>query len=442
MMCRTHAGTLVIAKIKTNEGTYILMKGQGATSKGSVPFLDLLNITTGAKERIWESGKEKYYESVLALMSYHPKCEIQLNQLKLLISKESRREATQYYLSIWPDMKQVQITSYPHPYPQLASLQKEIIRYQREDGVELTATLYMPPGYNPTDDGPLPCLIWSYPREFESRDAAGQVRRSPNKFARISNNFPLLWLARGFAILADPTIPIIGEGDQEANDRYIEQLIASAEAAVNEVVRRGVAHPDKIAVGGHSYGAFMTANLLAHAPHLFCCGIARSGAYNRTLTPFGFQKEVRTLWEATDTYLKMSPFMLANKFKKPILLIHGEEDSKLTTAMQSSQFYDVLKGHGVPCRLVILPFEGHRYAARESIMHVIWETDRWLQKYCGSNSRSTQVMESSVETTQSLADGVPACEALTLNFTKISSLSKLILLALDHIGLRKFKNNE
>jgi hypothetical protein len=158
----------------------------------------LIYRTTGAKERIWESGKEKYYESVLALMSYHPKCEIQLNQLKLLISKESRSEVTQYYLSIWPDKRQVQITSYPHPYPQLASLQKEIIRYKREDGVGLTATLYMPPGYNPSKDGPLPCLIWSYPGEFKSREAAGQVRRSPNKFARISNNFPLFWLARGY----------------------------------------------------------------------------------------------------------------------------------------------------------------------------------------------------------------------------------------------------
>ncbi|KAF7006584.1 hypothetical protein CFC21_021619 [Triticum aestivum] len=398
MMCRTPAGTLVIAKIKTNyEGTCILMKGQGATPKGSVPFLDLLNITTGAKERIWESGVDNYYESVLALMSYHPKCEIQLNELKFLISKESRREAAQYYVSIWPDKKQVQITSYPHPYPQLASLQREIIRYERDDGVKLTATLYLPPGYNPSKDGPLACLIWSYPGDFKSREAAGQVRRSPNKFARINNSFPLLWLARGFSVLADPTIPIIGEGDQEANDRYIEQLIASVEAAVNEIVRRGVAHPDKIAVGGHSYGAFMTANLLAHAPHLFCCGIARSGAYNRTLTPFGFQKEVRTLWEATDTYIKMSPFMIASKIKKPILLIHGEEDSKVTTAMQSSQFYDALKGHGVPCRLVILPFEGHRYAARESVMHVIWETDRWLQKYCASNSSSTQIIKPSGE---------------------------------------------
>ncbi|KAL6657316.1 hypothetical protein ACP70R_005096 [Stipagrostis hirtigluma subsp. patula] len=431
MMCRTPAGTLVIAKIKrSREEPYILLKGRGASPKGNAPFLDLFNVNTGEKERIWESAKEKYYESVLALMSYHPECEMQLDQLKLLVSKESRREPTQYFLKIWPNKKQVQITNYPHPYPQLALLQKEIIRYQRKDGVKLTATLYLPPGYNPSKDGPLPCLIWSYPGEFKSIEAAGQVRRSPNKFARISNNFPLLWLAKGFAVLADPTIPIIGEGNQEANDRYIEQLIASAEAAVNEVVRRGVAHPDKIAVGGHSYGAFMTANLLAHAPHLFCCGIARSGAYNRTLTPFGFQKEMRTLWEATDTYIKMSPFMSANKIKKPILLIHGEDDSKVTTPMQSSQFYDALKGHGVPCRLVILPCEGHRYAARESIMHIIWETDRWLQKYCANNSRNIQVMETSVETQQPPTDGVQASEDLTLNFTKISSLNQV-----DTVGL-------
>uniref|UniRef100_A0A0D9X362 Peptidase S9 prolyl oligopeptidase catalytic domain-containing protein n=1 Tax=Leersia perrieri TaxID=77586 RepID=A0A0D9X362_9ORYZ len=403
MMCRTPAGTFVIAEIKTNnEGTYILLKGKGATPKGSIPFLDILNINTGVKERIWESNKEKYYESVLALMSYNPKCEIHLNHLKLLISKESRREPTQYYIKVWPDKNQVQITNYSHPYPQLALLQKEVIRYQREDGIKLTATLYLPPGYNPSKDGALPCLIWSYPGEFKSREAAGQVRRSPNKFARISSNIPLLWLARGFAILADPTIPIIGEGDQEANDR--------------------------IAVGGHSYGAFMTANLLAHAPHLFCCGIARSGAYNRTLTPFGFQKEVRTLWEATDTYIKMSPFMSANKIKKPILLIHGEDDSKVTTAMQSCQFYDALKGNGVPCRLVILPFERHHYAARESIMHVIWETDRWLEMYCASNSRNIQVTESTVDTTRS-----PACEALALYFTKIYSLGKLVRLAFAQI---------
>lgn len=273
---------------------------------------------------------------------------------------------------------------------------KQIIRYHREDGVKLIATLYLPPGYNPSIDGPLPCLIWSYPGEFKNREAVGQVRRSPNKFARISNYFPLLWLARG----------------------YIEQLVASAEAAVNEIVRRGVAHPDKIIVGGHSYGAFMTANLLAHAPYLFCYGIAHSGAYNRTLTPFGFQKEMRTLWEAIDTYIKISPFMSANKIKKPILLIHGEDDSKVTTAMQSSQFDDALKGHGVPCCLVILPCEQHQYAARESIMHIIWETDRWLQKYCTNDRGGNKVMEANVDTSQPPSEALLDSKALTLNFTK------------------------
>jgi dipeptidyl aminopeptidase/acylaminoacyl peptidase len=473
MMRRTDMGTYVIAKIKKQDGsTYVLLNGTGATPEGNVPFLDLFDINTGSKERIWESDKEKYYESVVALMSDKTDGELSLDQLKILTSKESKTENTQYYLQTWPEKKQVKITNFPHPYPQLASLYKEMIRYQRKDGVQLTANLYLPPGYDPSKDGPLPCLVWSYPGEFKSKDAAGQVRGSPNEFPGIGATSPLLWLARGyfsllaisdnricirhlytsvafqkfwshsfffaidvlqiffflvhahtlntmvcrFAILSGPTIPIIGEGDEEANDRYVEQLVASAEAAVEEVVKRGVAHPDKIAVGGHSYGAFMTANLLAHASHLFCCGIARSGAYNRTLTPFGFQNEDRTLWEATSTYVEMSPFMSANKIKKPILLIHGEQDNNSgTLTMQSDRFFNALKGHGALSRLVILPFESHGYSARESIMHVLWETDRWLQNYCvnGASKADSDSVADSENKTLSASGGSAAREDLS-----------------------------
>ncbi|XXG79118.1 hypothetical protein AAC387_Pa09g0259 [Persea americana] len=406
MLRRTPAGTYVIAKTKKkDEGTYILLNGSGATPEGNIPFLDLFDINTGSKERIWESDKEKYYETVVALMSDQQDGDLSIDQLKILTSKESKTENTQYYLLRWPDKKVSQITNFPHPYPQLASLQKEMIRYQRKDGVQLTATLYLPPGYDPSKDGSLPCLVWSYPGEFKSKDAAGQVRGSPNEFAGIGPTSALLWLARGFAILSGPTIPIIGEGNEEANDRYVEQLVASAEAAVEEVIRRGVAHPNKIAVGGHSYGAFMTANLLAHAPHLFCCGIARSGAYNRTLTPFGFQNEDRTLWEATSTYIEMSPFMSANKIKKPILLIHGEEDNNSgTLTMQSDRFFNALKGHGTLCRLVILPFESHGYSARESIMHVLWESDRWLQNYCVSASDTLTDLDAKTDVSKAAND--------------------------------------
>ncbi|KAL1558344.1 putative glutamyl endopeptidase, chloroplastic isoform X2 [Salvia divinorum] len=389
MLRRTPSGSYVIAKIKKegDESTYVLLNGSGATPQGNVPFVDLFDINTGDKERIWESDKEKYYETVVALMSDQDEGDMPLNRLKVLTSKESKTENTQYYMLSWPEKKACQITDFPHPYPQLSSLKKEMIRYERKDGVQLTATLYLPPNYDPARDGPLPCLMWSYPGEFKSKNAASQVRGSPNEFAGIGSTSPLLWLARRFAILSGPTIPIIGEGTEEANDSYVEQLVASAEAAVNEVIRRGVAHPNKIAIGGHSYGAFMTANLLAHAPHLFCCGIARSGAYNRTLTPFGFQNEDRTLWEAVNTYVEMSPFISANKIKKPILLIHGEEDNNSgTLTLQSDRFFNALKGHGALCRLVILPLESHGYSARESVMHVLWETDRWLQSYCVANA--------------------------------------------------------
>ncbi|TVU47312.1 hypothetical protein EJB05_06907, partial [Eragrostis curvula] len=431
MMRRTDMGTYVIAKIKKQDGsTYILLNGMGATPEGNVPFLDLFDIDTGSKERIWESDKEKYYESVVALMSDKTDGELALDELKILTSKESKTENTQYYLQTWPDKKQVKITNFPHPYPQLASLYKEMIRYKRKDGVQLTANLYLPPGYDSSKDGPLPCLVWSYPGEFKSKDAAGQVRGSPNEFPGIGATSPLLWLARGFAILSGPTIPIIGEGDEEANDRYVEQLVSSAEAAVEEVVRRGVAHPDKIAIGGHSYGAFMTANLLAHAPHLFCCGIARSGAYNRTLTPFGFQNEDRTLWEATNIYVEMSPFMSANKIKKPILLIHGEQDNNSgTLTMQSDRFFNALKGHGALSRLVILPFESHGYSARESIMHVLWETDRWLENYCVNVTSKVDTDSAAVSEnkTVSASGGGAAHESLSpeghsyINFVQLVS---------------------
>ncbi|KAJ0052985.1 hypothetical protein Pint_00866 [Pistacia integerrima] len=238
MMRRTPAGTYVIAKIKkeNDEGTYLLLNGSGATPEGNIPFLDLFDINTGNKERIWESDKEKFYETTVALMSDQTEGDIHINQLKVLTSKESKTENTQYYIQSWPDKKSCQITNFPHPYPQLASLNKEMIKYQRKDGVQLTATLYLPPDYDPSKDGPLPCLFWSYPGEFKSKDAAGQVRGSPNEFPGIGPTSPLLWLARRhefsllffcfcyllifwFAILSGPTIPIIGEGAEEANDR-------------------------------------------------------------------------------------------------------------------------------------------------------------------------------------------------------------------------------
>ncbi|KAH9318847.1 hypothetical protein KI387_020616, partial [Taxus chinensis] len=216
---RTSTGTYVLAKIKKTDGTtYLLLNGSGATPEGNVPFLDLLNINTGEKERIWESEKETYYQEVATLMSDQCDGDMDLDKLKILFSKESKTEYPQYFLQTWPDKRVSQITNFPHPYPQLSKLQKEMIRYTRKDGVQLTATLYLPPGYDASKDGPLPMLVWSYPGEFKSKEAAGQVRGSPNKFAQIRSTSPLLWLARGFAILSQPTIPIIGEGDEEEND--------------------------------------------------------------------------------------------------------------------------------------------------------------------------------------------------------------------------------
>jgi dipeptidyl aminopeptidase/acylaminoacyl peptidase len=261
-------------------------------------------------------------------------------------------------------------------------VQKEVIRYKRADGLDLNGTLYLPPGYDPKKDGPLPVLMWAYPAEFKSAAAASQITTSPYRFIRMSGGgSPTVFVLRGFAVLDNPTIPIIGEGAREPNDTYVEQLVAGAKGAVDELVRRGVGDRDRMAIAGHSYGAFMTANLLAHSD-LFRAGIARSGAYNRTLTPFSFQAEQRTYWEAPDTYTKMSPFMVADKISEPILLIHGiEDDNDGTFPIQSARLYQAISGLGGTVRLVMLPKEAHGYRARESVMHVLWEMDQWLDKY-------------------------------------------------------------
>ncbi len=298
----------------------------------------------------------------------------------LLTRRESVEEPPNYFIRDLRDNTLRQITFFPHTTPQLIGYQKELIHYQREDGVQLTGTLCLPSDYKP-EDGPLPMVMWAYPREFKSAQAAGQVSGSPYRFSRLSYGSPLLWLAVGYTVLDNPTMPIIGEGDEEPNDRYVEQLVASAKAAVDEVVRRGVADHNRIAIGGHSYGAFMTANLLAHSD-LFAAGIARSGAYNRTLTPFGFQAEERTYWQAPDIYFAMSPFMHADHVNEPILLIHGEMDNNSGTfPIQSIRFYNALKGHGATARLVMLPYESHGYSARESIMHMLWESEQWLDTF-------------------------------------------------------------
>ncbi|MDO8179599.1 MAG: prolyl oligopeptidase family serine peptidase [Undibacterium sp.] len=355
------------------DGFSLFLIGAGASPEGERPFLDKLHLASEKTTRLWRS-KAPYYEEVLGVLDDRG------NQL--LTSRESNDERPNLYVrQLDSSMLPRALTAFPHPTPQFKGVQKRILRYEREDGVELSATLYLPPGYDPRRDGPRPMLMWAYPREFKTAEAAGQVKSSPYKFNRINFNGPQVMLARGYSVLDDPAMPIIGEGRDEPNDTYIEQLKMNAEAAVEEVVRIGVAERGRIAIGGHSYGAFMAANLLAHTS-LFRAGIARSGAYNRTLTPFGFQSEERNFWKAKEAYQAMAPFNFANKIEDPLLLIHGEQDNNPgTSPVQSERMYQALQGLGATTRLVMLPNESHSYRARESVLHMLWEQDQWLNKY-------------------------------------------------------------
>ncbi len=354
-------------------GGSLFLVGEGASPEGDRPFVDRYDLATGKAERLFHS-QAPFYEAPQALLDD--------SGTRLLTTRESPTEPTNYYVRDAAAAEPLRaLTRFPHPTPQLRDVGKEQIRYRRADGVELTGTLYLPAGYDAKRDGPLPVLMWAYPQEFKSAQAASQVTDSPYRFNRISYWGPLPFLARGFAVLDDPSMPIVGEGDAEPNDTYVKQLVASAQAAVDELARRGVGDPQRVAVGGHSYGAFMTANLLAHS-RLFKAGIARSGAYNRTLTPFGFQSEERNFWQAQDVYLAMSPFNHADRIKDPLLLIHGEQDNNSGTfPIQSERMFAAVKGLGGNARLVMLPNESHGYRARESILHMLAETDDWLQHY-------------------------------------------------------------
>jgi len=350
----------------------VLMTGPGATREGEYPFLAAMDLTNGQSERLWTSASGDY-ESIVGFLDESGR--------RLVTRRETRIDPPNLFVRDLDASQADALTTFPDPAPQLAGVTRELITYSRADGVQLSGTLYLPAGYDKDRDGPLPLVMWAYPAEFTDADVAGQVVDTANRFVRPGGSSHLFLLTQGYAVLDNPSMPIVGVAGAEPNDTYIEQLRASAEAAVDAVVERGVADRDRIAVGGHSYGAFMTANLLAHTD-LFRTGIARSGAYNRTLTPFGFQAEQRTYWEAGDTYTEMSPFTYANRVNEPILLIHGEvDDNSGTFPVQSERFYAALKGHGATVRYVVLPLEAHGYRARESVGHTLWEMTRWLDQY-------------------------------------------------------------
>lgn len=350
-------------------GDWIYLNGNGASPEGDRPFLDRYNIQTLQSERIFRSDS-KSYESVVALLND--------DGSKFITRRESPTEAPNYYvLSTTGDGPRA-LTQFADPTPQLRGIKKQLVTYKRADGVQCSFTLYLPPNYK--EGTRLPTVVWAYPLEFTDAGTAGQITGSTQRATSIVGPSHLFFLLEGYAILDNATMPVVGTPEL-VNNTYVEQIVMSAKAAIDKATEMGVTDPDRVGVGGHSYGAFMTANLLAHSD-LFRAGIARSGAYNRTLTPFGFQSERRTIWEAPELYLKVSPFMFAQKINEPMLMIHGEADDNTGTfPIQSERMYQAMKGNGATVRLVMLPHEAHGYAGRESIEHVLYEMISWFEKY-------------------------------------------------------------
>uniref|UniRef100_UPI0040493445 prolyl oligopeptidase family serine peptidase n=1 Tax=Flavobacterium sp. TaxID=239 RepID=UPI0040493445 len=367
---------------KNDLGSYVLaiengkmyLLGDGYTKDGQFPFIDEFDIKTLKTKRLYESKLTNKKEDLLSIED--------LKKGDVLVMIQSKNEYPNYYFRNLKNKKITPITTFKNPFESLNNVYKEVISYQRNDGVTLTGTLYLPANYDrKKKDKKLPLLIWAYPEEFKDKNSAGQSTQNPNEFTFPYYGSFVYWVTRGYAVLDDASFPIIGEGTTEPNDTFITQLVSNAEAAINAVDNLGYINKNKVAVGGHSYGAFMTANLLTHS-NLFACGIARSGAYNRTLTPFGFQREQRNYWDVPEVYNTMSPFMNASKMKTPLLLVHGEADNNPGTfTLQTERYFQALKGLGAPVRMVLLPKESHGYVAQENIFHLLWEQDQFLEKY-------------------------------------------------------------
>lgn len=385
-------GNFVTSKNKLNQ--YVLsmdngnayLMGDGFTDEGQFPFVDQMNLASGKTTRLYQST---YTDKVEDLVDA-----IDMSKGELLVRIESPTEYPNYYLrNIKKKMALKPITQFENPFKAMMDVEKEVITYKRDDGVELTGTLYLPVGYDKEKKEKMPMIMWAYPVEYKDKASAGQNTTNPNEFIYPYYGSPVFWVTRGYVVLDDAAFPIIGEGEEQPNDSFRKQLVANGKAAIDAVDALGYIDRNRVGVGGHSYGAFMVANLLSHSD-LFAAGIARSGAYNRTLTPFGFQREERSYWEAPEVYNTMSPFMHADKMKTPLLLVHGEADNNSGTyPMQSERYFNALKGLGGPARLVMLPKESHGYRAKESIMHVLWEQDQWLEEHV----KNRDAMETSVE---------------------------------------------
>lgn len=356
-----------------NEHTLYLI-GEGFTKEGKFPFIDAFDINTATKKRLYQSAYTDKVESIISIAD--------VKKGEVLCMLQSPSEYPNYFLRNINDKSPIQqITFTQNPFASLGNVHKEVVKYYRKDGVELSGTLYLPAGYDRAKKEKLPLLIWAYPREYKDKNSAGQSTSNPNSFTFPNYGSFIYWVTKGYAVLDNASFPIVGEGKTEPNDNFLAQLTDNAEAAINAIDSMGYIDRKRVGVGGHSYGAFMTANLLTHT-NLFACGIARSGAYNRTLTPFGFQSEQRSYWDVPQIYNTMSPFASADKMKTPLLLVHGEADNNPGTfTLQTERYFQALKGLGAPVRMVILPKESHGYVARENILHLLWEQEQFLDKH-------------------------------------------------------------
>ncbi len=366
------------SSVVLQEGEWVYLAGPGGTPKGDRPFLDRYSLTRGKTERVFRSGSEGLEQAFAVLPGgqtfittrQSPSSPPNLYQRRIGRALQALEGEAQYA------SRARALTQIVDPTPEVRGIGKQLVTYTRKDGVALSFTLYTPPGYRPGTR--LPAILYAYPQDFADPSKAGQISGSEQRFDMLRGH--RLLLLAGYAIIDNAAFPIVGD-PRTAYDTYTEQLVMNAEAAIDKAVELGVVDRNRIGVTGHSHGALMTANLLAHTD-LFRAGVASAGGYNKTLTPFGFQNERRSLWTAAPVYEAVSSYQHADKINEPLLIVHGSDDANPgTEPIQSPKLFQAIRGLGGTTRLVMLPHEPHWFTARQSNEHFVHEMLSWFDRY-------------------------------------------------------------
>jgi dipeptidyl aminopeptidase/acylaminoacyl peptidase len=337
--------------------------------EGPRPFLDKVDLDAGKTTRLWQ-GPADAYETLNSFLDAEGS--------RLLVDRQSATQPNNTHIFENGALGRMLTENKDHA-PDITEAKRYRIRVTRADGFKFWVRVTVPKWHMPGQK--LPAMFWFYPGEFTDQAAYDRGQRNQNKnlFPNVGNTSMALLTRLGYAFV-DPDCPIVGPAGR-MNDYYVNDLRNNLSATIDELERQGLIDRTKLAIGGHSYGGFSTANAMVHTP-FFKAGIAGAGNYNRTLTPMSFQTESRSIHEARQTYLDMSSMLFAENMTGALLMYCGMLDQNVgTDPINSVRMFNVLESIGKPAALYMYPYEDHGQVAKETLQDMWARWIAWLDKY-------------------------------------------------------------